>query len=335
MDGRKMLWRSSMPLQRKAVKCIQRNLWSTSRGTLKAGQGQRTFILTAFQDELEFEQYVRGRKIMSEDEAISQLWRCLTSSAVLSSQSLRSFLEVWSEVRKFGESLAFPPELELQDADEDVLLVSPLVRDSRGQGRLILSHRRLLALHGSVYSQISFLHEIASLENITSPFLFSLGQEGMKVTFSDPNKSPYVVCLKESTNAWIEYINEMKAALSFADCYRDPNVIVSAGNNIMAAHAVSQCHQEPNFLASLRLNSAAESKLGSPSSLLLFRFRNATLPGNTYNALERRLYPSGESETIECLLFTKPNDSGSGKLWCGVVCTSVRMGIWLLGMDAV
>ena len=42
---------------------------------------------------------------------------------------------------------------------------------------------RLLVLHGSVYSQISFLNEIAAMENITSPFLFSLGQEGLKVSF--------------------------------------------------------------------------------------------------------------------------------------------------------
>ncbi|XP_065837174.1 DENN domain-containing protein 3-like isoform X2 [Oscarella lobularis] len=271
--------------------------------------------------EYEFGRYAKAMNIVTDNEAVSRLWNCLTTQPNLTSQTLKTFVEIWKEITNLGCSIELPASLELDNVNEEVLLVSPLVRDSYGQGRLVLSQRRLLVLHGSVYSQISFLNEIAAMENITSPFLFSLGQEGLKVSFKDSSKAPYVVCLKESTNTWKEYITEMEAALSYADEHRDPSVVGSAGNNIIAAHALLQCQQDPNFLATLGLISPIESNLQPPSSLLIYQFKKSQLPDTTSSALDRRLYPAGEAEreTIECLLYTKPKNEGeSGKLWCGM-----------------
>jgi hypothetical protein len=270
-------------------------------------------------DEREFEELVIRMGILTDLDSAAKGWACLSGNLFLSKDLFSSFVNTWRGVMKNADHFELPDIVQLRPR-EDVVLISGQVRHSQGIGCLVLTHHKLLVMHGAVCCKVTELTDISYTEKVTSPFLHSIGQVGLKLTLSDGEK--FVVCLQEASALWEIYIMELKAANRIALGYKNPSIVQSAAGNIMVAYALHAMTQDFEVVSMMQ---GLKAPLASPETLLFCRLKeNIELPHDTFEALDCIIFPPSYDiarRTIECMLYTEPEQTNEpenqGRLWCG------------------
>ncbi|XP_062516429.1 DENN domain-containing protein 3-like isoform X2 [Corticium candelabrum] len=266
-------------------------------------------------NEQEFEKLTIQMGIFTDYYCAAKGWKCLSNDQYLSNDQFKDFVENWKALVKTADLFELPDDVQLEDG-EDILLISGCVSHSQGIGRLVLTPFRLLVVQGAVCQQVMMLTDIMGVEKYTSLFRNFIGRDGLKLTL--PGGQRLIVNLKEASDLWQLYIEELIAANKMAYGHKNPSILHSAAANVVAVHVLHEVMLDFDVVS---VTGASDGGLSNSEDLLFCRGKeNIKLPPLTFDALDCIVFPPSYDltrKTIECMHYTPDKRKGSGRLWCG------------------
>ncbi|XP_051887648.1 DENN domain-containing protein 3-like [Pristis pectinata] len=228
----------------------------------------------------------------------------------------------WKKMKSELESITLDPEVARNLLEnEQVSLVSPVVKTSCGLGRLALSQKRLFLLTEEQprCKEIARLRDIEEVE-CSAP----LKLPSLKVRVRDKKES-FMAFLKTERDLWKVIIREVCAGKVLAEMHKDPQYDQQALSNIQLIYAVAKCDLHPRPTHAIR----ELSQLDQAICQVL-----PTVPKMTSDALKHTLHLSDANSThctVNVLLYVPgsldPGESADShpKLWCALTDGRVLM----------
>ncbi|PVD32092.1 hypothetical protein C0Q70_07520 [Pomacea canaliculata] len=238
--------------------------------------------------------------------------------------TMEMLYHAYVENEKQCEQLVVPEDF--LKSEELLLRVSALVKTDFGNGRIVLTDKRIFFLKDGTNA----FREVVKVRNITSvekqqvdSLLYSV-----KTLFIDGDNGKlggFTAVLKEERNCWAMLVEEMRAGRLVAEATKDVTAVSQAIQNVLLVDAIIRSGQDENTTHHRNLTQVAESMCYFTTFVAEGHHK---LSQDTMLALQQRVDPNigqRERKTVEVLLYTPGCESlhvSQGnippRLWCGM-----------------
>ncbi|XP_059837035.1 DENN domain-containing protein 3-like [Hypanus sabinus] len=196
-------------------------------------------------NEQDFAVHIQAAGLVSNPSTINTLFNILSDGQpkVVNPKVFNELYSHWKKMKSEVDSVVLDPEVDMKLLEsEQVSLVSTLVKTNCGQGRLVLSQKRLGLLMDADphFKEIARLRDIEEVEPVLSTSGIPRKMTSLRIKVRG-RKEPFVPNLKAECDVWKVLIRELRAGKELAERHKDPQYDQQALSNIQLIHAMSKC----------------------------------------------------------------------------------------------
>ncbi|XP_072100679.1 DENN domain-containing protein 3-like isoform X3 [Mobula birostris] len=196
-------------------------------------------------NEQDFAVHIQAAGLVSNPSTIDTLFDILSDGQpkTVEPKVFNELYSHWKKMKSEVDSIMLDPEVAMELLEsEQVSLVSNPVKTKYGQGRLVLSQKRLGFLKDAEphFKEIVRLRDIEEVEPVLPTTGLPRKMTSLRIKVRG-KKEPFVVNLKSERDLWKVLIRELHAGKLLAERHKDPQYDQQALSNIRLMHALSKC----------------------------------------------------------------------------------------------